>query len=140
MKKLFTLSFVAIVMVATMCITSCSTAKSVNKAFEKNGYVMTTLTPAQQIEVCPVVAKFPSFPVEAVGYLTLGNSCTFIYPVDQATWDSYAAQLQGSGFSNMGIGLVKADKNAGVTYNVSAKSTTIYKHNFMLVTYTSGTF
>ena len=53
MKKLFTLSLVAFMMVATMCVSSCSTAKSVNKAFEKNGYVMTTLTPAQQIEICP---------------------------------------------------------------------------------------
>ena len=61
MKKLFTLSLVAFMMVATMCVSSCSTAKSVNKAFEKNGYVMTALTPAQQIEVCPVVAKFPHF-------------------------------------------------------------------------------
>ena len=48
MKKLFTLSLVAFMMVATMCVSSCSTAKSVNKAFEKNGYVMTALTPAQQ--------------------------------------------------------------------------------------------
>ncbi len=140
MKKLFTLSLVAFMMVATMCVSSCSTAKSVNKAFEKNGYVMTTLTPAQQIEICPVIAKFPSFPAEAMGYLTLGNSNTFIYPVDQATWDGYAAQLQNAGFSNMGIGYVKADKNIGVTYNVSAKATTIYKQNFMLVTFTSSTF
>ncbi|MBE6302931.1 MAG: hypothetical protein E7089_03230 [Bacteroidales bacterium] len=140
MKKIFTLSLVAFMMVATMCVSSCSTAKSVNKAFEKNGYVLTALTPAQQIEVCPVVAKFPSFPVEAMGYLTLGNSCTFIYAIDQATWDSYAAQLQSAGFSNMGIGYVKADKSAGVTYNVSAKATTIYKQDFMLVTFTSAAF
>lgn len=140
MKKLFTLSLVAFMMVATMCLSSCSTAKSVNKAFEKNGYVMTALTPAQQIEVCPVVAKFPALSANAAGYLTLGSSCTFIYAMDQAGWDSYAAQLQNAGFSNLGIGYVKADKSAGVTYNVSAKATTIFKQNFMLVTFTSGAF
>ena len=140
MKKLFTLSLVAFMMVATMCVSSCSTAKSVNKAFAKNGYVLTALTPAQQIEVCPVVAKFPSLSANAMGYLTLGNSCTFIYAIDQATWNGYAAQLQNAGFSNMGIGYVKADKSAGVTYNVSAKATTIYKQSFMLVTFTSSAF
>ena len=140
MRKLLTLSFVAFVMIATMCVSSCSTTKSINKAFEKNGYSMTLLAPAQQMEVCPVLAKFPSFAVEAMGYLTLGNSCTFIYPIDQATWDSYATQLQSAGFSNMGIGFVKADKTAGLTYNVSAKATTIYKQNFMLVTFTSSAF
>ena len=140
MKRLFTLSLVAVMMVATMCVSSCSTAKSVNKAFEKNGYVLTALTPAQQIEVCPVVSKFPALSVNAMGYLTVGNSCTFIYPIDQAAWDGYAAQLQNAGFSNMGIGYVKADKSAGVTYNVSAKATTIFKQNFMLVTFTSSAF
>lgn len=140
MKKLITLSLVAFMMVATMCVTSCSTAKSVNKAFEKNGYSMTTLAPAQQIEVCPVLAKFPTLPIDAMGYLNSGAGCTFIYNIDQATWNEYGAMLQNAGFSNMGIGYVKADKNAGVTYNVSAKATTIFKQNFMLVTFTSAAF
>ena len=140
MKRLFTLSLVAFMMITIVCVSSCSTAKSVNKAFEKNGYVMTALTPAQQMEICPVIAKFPSLPVESMGYLTTGNSCTFVYAIDQATWNGYAAQLQSAGFSNMGIGFVKADKSAGVTYNVSAKATNIYKQDFMLVTFTSAAF
>lgn len=141
MKKLFTLAFVALMFVATACVTSCSTAKSVNKAFEKNGYSMTELTPAQQIEICPVIAKFPAFGFNAAGYLQVNaNSCTFVYSMDQNTWDSYAAQLTNSGFSNMGIGFVKADKAAGLTYNVSAKSTVIFKQNFMLVTFTSSRY
>lgn len=141
MKKLFTLSIVALMFVATACVTSCSTAKSVNKAFEKNGYSMAVLTPAEQVSVCPVMAKFPAFGQEAVGYLPLGaNSVTFIYNIDESTWNSYAAQLTNAGFSNMGIGFVKADKAAGLTYNVSAKPTVIYKQNFMLVTFTSKQF
>ena len=141
MKKLFTLSIVALMFIATVCVSSCSTAKSVNKAFEKNGYSMTALTPAQQMEICPVIAQFPSFGYDAAGYLQVNaNSCTFVYNMDQSTWDSYAAQLTNSGFSNMGIGFVKADKSAGYTYNVSAKPTVIYKQNFMLVTFTSSRF
>ncbi len=141
MKKLFTLSIVALMFVATVCVSSCSTAKSVNKAFEKNGYTMTEISPAQQIDICPVISKFPSFGYNAAGYLQVNsNSCTFVYNMDQSTWDSYAAQLTNNGFSNMGIGFVKADKSAGVTYNVSAKPTVIYKQNFMLVTFTSSSF
>ena len=140
MKKLVTLSMVAFMMIATMCVSSCSTAKSVNTAFEKNGYVITALTPAQQIEVCPVVAKFPALSVNAMGYLTLGSSCTFIYNMDQNGWDSYAAQLQNAGFSNMGIGYVKADKAAGVTYNVSTKTATIFKKDYRLVTFAYAGF
>ena len=141
MKRLFTLSIVALMFVATVCVSSCSTAKSVNKAFEKNGYTMTEISPSQQIDICPVISKFPSFGYNAVGYLQVNaNSCTFVYNMDQSTWDSYAAQLTNSGFSNMGIGFVKADKSAGLTYNVSAKPTVIYKQSFMLVTFTSSKF
>ena len=78
MKKLITLSFMAFMLVAAVCVSSCSTSKSINKAFEKNGYTLTELSPAQQIQACPVMQNFPSFPQSAVGYLQTGNSCTFI--------------------------------------------------------------
>ena len=140
MKKIVTLSLMTIMFVVAMCVTSCSTSKSINKAFEKNGYVLTEMSPAQQIEACPVMAKFPSFGQTATGYLQAANSCTFLYNVEQSVWDAYAQQLVASGFSKVGSGYVKADKSAGLTYNVSAKSTVVYKQNFMIVTFTSGSF
>ena len=140
MKKLLTLSVLAFILVTAVSLSSCSTSKSISKAFEKNGYVMTQLTPSQQIEICPVVAKFPSFAQNALGYLQMGNSCTFIYNVDQSVWESYRQHLINNGYSDMGIGLIKADKTTGLTYNVSAKSTVIYKQNFLLVTFTSSSF
>ena len=54
MKKLFTLSIVALMFIATVCVSSCSTAKSVNKAFEKNGYVLTGE------EINEAMIKYPS--------------------------------------------------------------------------------
>ena len=140
MKKLITLSLMAMMFVATMCVSSCSTSKSITKAFEKNGYVMAEVSPAQQIQVCPVMAKFPSFGQTAAGYLQAGNSCTFIYNIDESTWNAYTQQLVANGFSQIGTGFVKADKSAGLTYNVSAKATEVYKQNFMIVTFTSGNF
>jgi hypothetical protein len=140
MKKLITLSIMAFMFVAAVCVSSCSTSKSITKAFEKNGYTLEELSPAQQMQVCPVLQNFPSFAQSAVGYLQTGNSCTFIYNIDQSVWNSYAAQLTSNGFSNLGTGFVKADKSAKITYNVSAKSTEIYKQQFMLVTFTSGTY
>ena len=86
------------------------------------------------------MAKFPAFGQTATGYLQAGNSCTFIYNVEQSVWEAYAQQLAANGFSKVGTGYVKADKSAGVTYNVSAKSTVVYKQNFMIVTFTSGSF
>lgn len=140
MKKIVTLSLMAIMFVAAMCVSSCSTSKSVNKAFEKNGYVLTEMSPAQQVEACPAMANFPAFGQTATGYLQAGNSCTFIYNVDESVWEGYAQQLLANGFSKVGTGYVKADKSAGLTYNVSAKSTVIYKQNFMIVTFTSAGF
>ena len=140
MKKIVTLSLMAIMFVAAMCVTSCSTSKSINKAFEKNGYVLTEMSPAQQVEACPAMANFPAFGQTATGYLQAANSCTFIYNVDESVWEGYAQQLLANGFSKVGTGYVKADKSAGLTYNVSAKSTVVYKQNFMIVTFTSGSF
>ena len=89
-------------MIATMCVSSCSTAKSVNKAFEKNGYSMTALTPAQQMEICPVIAQFPSFGYDAAGYLQVNaNSCTFVYSYLTKTMRYNMIFLQNSGGSKM---------------------------------------
>lgn len=140
MKKLITLSMTALMFIAVLCTQSCSTTSSISKAFEKNGYVMSSLTPAQQAEICPVINKFPLFSQNAIGYLQSGNSCTFIYSADQSVWESYKQSLLNNGFSDMSIGFIKADKSAGLTYNVSAKPTVIYKQNFLLVTYVATNF
>lgn len=140
MKKLLTFLFMVAVVALILFNSSCSTAKSVNSSFVKNGYTMTMLTPQQQVEVAPVMNAFPSFNQNSLGYVQTGNATTFIYSVDDALWNSYCATLEAAGFSNMGNGFVKADKNAGVTYNISGKFTTIYKQTYLLVTYTYGTF
>lgn len=140
MKRLFAMSTIIMMLAVAFTSASCSTEKSVNSSFAKNGYTMTTLTPQQQIETAPVMNAFPSFNQTAMGFLRTGDATTFVYAVDGTVWNSYCAQLEAAGFSNMGTGYVKADKNSGVTYNVSGKFTTIYKHTFLLVTYTYGTF
>ncbi len=140
MKRLFTLSVVAIMMLSAMVITSCSTAKSVNSSFVKNGYTMEALTVQQQEATAPVMKAFPSFNQTALGFLQTGNATTFVYQVDESIWNSYCASLEAAGFSNLGTGYVKADKSVGVTYNISGKFTTIYKQTFLLVTYTWSNF
>lgn len=140
MKKIIALSAMALMLIVAMVSTSCSTAKSVSSAFEKNGYVMGELTPQQQAQLAPIVSAFPAFNQTAIAYLQTEKSITFVFPVDETAWNTYTLSLVNAGFSNMGIGFVKADKAQGVTYNVSAKPTTIYKQNFMLVTYTYATF
>lgn len=140
MKKLLTFLSVFAVVALILFNSSCSTAKSVNSSFVKNGYTMTMLTPQQQIEVAPVMNAFPSFNHNALGYIKTGDATTFVYSVDEAVWNSYCATLESAGFSNMGNGFVKADKNASLTYNVSGKFTTIYKQTYLLVTYTYGSF
>lgn len=140
MKKLFSISLMLLMYVAVSFTTSCSTAKSVNSSFTKNGYTMTELTPQQQVDIAPVMNAFPAFNQNAMGYLVTGSAVTFVYFVDQTVWDSYSAALENAGFSNMGTGYVKADKNSSMTYNISAKSTTIYKQPCLLVTYTYANF
>lgn len=141
MKKLLSLSVVIIMFVVAFVTTSCSTAKSINKAFEKNGYVMTSLTPQQQAELAPIVSAFPAFNQTAVGYIQAdAKSITFVYQVDEAVWNSYGNVLSNAGFSNMGVGFVKADKAKGITYNISSKSTAVYKQPYLLVTYTYAAF
>lgn len=140
MKRIFNLTATFAMLAIMMLATSCSTTKSVNKSFEKNGYIMSGLTPGQQVEIAPVLNGFPSFGQSAIGYLVTGNATTFVYEADEITWNNYCAKLENAGFSNMGTGFVKADKNAGITYNVSGKFTTVYKRTYLLVTYTHGNF
>ncbi len=140
MKKLLVFSMMIVMFAATISVTSCSTAKSVNSAFAKNGYTMTALTPAQQLQMAPVMSAFPTFNHDALGYLQSANAMTFVYSVDETAWNSYCNTLVNKGFSDMGIGFVKADKNNGVTYNISGKFTTIYKQTYLLVTYTYSGF
>ena len=69
MKKLFTLSVMLLMLVATVSTTSCSTEKSITSAFAKTGYQMGMLTPAQQLGVAPMLSAFPEFSQTALGYL-----------------------------------------------------------------------
>lgn len=140
MKRFFALSVVALMMFAAFVTTSCSTAKSINSSFVKNGYTMTTLTAQQQESLAPVMKAFPAFNQTAMGYLQTGNATTFVYQVDELVWSSYCASLESAGFSNMGTGYVKADKSVGATYNISGKFTTIYKQKLLLVTFTWSNF
>lgn len=119
---------------------SCSTAKSVNSSFVKNGYTMQMLSPQQQVEAAPVMNAFPPFNQNAMGYLRTDNATTFVYAADAAIWDSYCMALQAAGFASTEKGFVKADKNSGLTYKVTSKFTTIYKQTYLLVTYAYGTF
>ncbi len=140
MKKLFVFAVMIVMLATTISTTSCSTAKSVNSAFAKNGYTMGVFTPAQQAQLAPVMSSFPAFSYDAMGYLQTANATTFVYAVDEAAWNTYCNTLVGNGFSNMGIGFVKADKGRNITYNVSGKFTTIYKQTYLLVTYTYSGF
>lgn len=140
MKRIYLFSALLMMSIALFVTTSCSTAKSVNSSFVKNGYTMTELTPQQQMEIAPVMNAFPTLNLNAMGYLVTGNAVTFVYAADNSVWESYASSLEAAGFSNMGTGYVKADKNAGVTYNISSKFTTVYKQTLLLVTYTYSRF
>lgn len=137
------LSFFAMVIaVAVIALSSsCSTAKSVNSSFTKNGYTMTVLSPQQQVEVAPVLNAFPPFSHNAMGYIKTGDATTtFVYAVDATIWDSYCGALQAAGFMGTEKGYVKGDKSTGLAYKVSSKFTTIYKQTYLLVTYSYDTF
>lgn len=139
MKKIFALSTVLLMFVA-VAITSCSSQKSAAKAFAKNGYVMTELSPAQQVALSPLMEAFPVYTQSAVGYLVAENSITFIYDQDDASWNLYGLALRKDSFSSVGTGYVKADKKLGLTYNVSSTATTIYKRPYRLVTFACSEF
>jgi hypothetical protein len=76
----------------------------------------------------------------ALGYMSTENSITFVYEQDDAAWNIYAQSLRKEGFSNVANGYVKADKAAGVTYNVSTKTATIFKKDYRLVTFAYAGF
>ncbi len=140
MKRIFKATVMFAMIVSMLVVASCSTTKSFNKSFEKNGYTMTTLTPQQQSEIAPVMSEIPTFNENAIGYLVTGDAVTFVYAASREAWDNYSASLQSAGYSNMGTGLVKANKSAGITYNISGKFTTVYKQDVLLVTYTYAKF
>lgn len=137
MKKLFTIAAFLFISVAMM-LTSCSTEKSITKAFVKNGYMMGILTPQQQVGQASFLSAFPSLNQDAMGYVTTENSITFIYAADDAAWSSYCSALRRAGFSEMATGYVKADRKNSVTYNISSARTTVYGQNYVLVTYAYG--
>lgn len=137
MKKLFTFT-ASFLLSAVLMFTSCSTEKSITKAFVKNGYTMGVVSPQQQAGVASFLSAFPSFNQSAVGYLTTANSVTFIYEADDAAWNSYGSALRRAGFSEMSTGYVKADRNNAVTYNISSARTTVYGQQYLLVTYAYG--
>ena len=134
MKRIFKATVMFAMIVSMLVVASCSTS------FEKNGYTMTTLTPQQQSEIAPVMSEIPTFNENAIGYLITGDAVTFVYAASREAWDNYSASLQSAGYSNMGTGLVKANKSAGITYNISGKFTTVYKQDVLLVTYTYAKF
>lgn len=139
MKKIFTLTTM-LLMSVVIFTTSCSSEKSAAKAFEKTGYEMVELQPAQQIALSPLMSAFPMYGQSCAGYLVTDNSITFVYDQDDMAWNIYAQSLLKEGFSNVGAGYVKADKGLGVTYNVSSTTTTIYKRSYRLVTFTCAGF
>ncbi len=140
MKKLFTLSVMLLMLVATVSTTSCSTEKSITSAFAKTGYQMGMLTPAQQLGVAPMLSAFPEFSQTALGYLVAGNTVTFVYNYNQTAWDNYCYNLTNTGFSNLGTGFARADRQAGYTFNVSSTVTEIYGQQFQLVTFAAVPF
>lgn len=131
---------VAIILCVILSFTACSTQKSIEAAFAKNGYTMQLLSPAHQKQLAPMLNYFPTLNLDAIGYLELDNSITFIYNADEATLQYYGDALIKSGFQYAGIGYVKGDYNTNMTYNVSGKVTTLYNQPLLIITYTRGNF
>lgn len=140
MKKIFTLSVAFVMMFVALATTSCSSEKSAVKAFKKNGYEMVELEPAQQVAVSPLMSAFPMYGQTSLGYIVTQNSITFVYEQDDMSWNVYTQALRKDGFSGLTNGYVKADKSLGVTYNVSTKTTTIFKRDYRLVTFACAEF
>lgn len=130
-------SFVSALLLCAV-LASCSTQKSIEAAFVKNGYTMEVLAPAEQKQMAPILKYFPTLNLEAIGYLELDNSVTFIYNADEATWKYYGGMLRDSGFQDAGIGYVKSSRSEGVTYNISGNVTDLYGEPILLITYTYG--
>ena len=139
MKKIFTISAILLMSIVVLT-TSCSSEKSAAKAFKKKGYEMSEMQPAQQMALSPLMSAFPMYGQTALGYMSTENSITFVYEQDDAAWNIYGQTLAKERVSHVSTGYVKADKAAGVTYNVSTKTTTIYKNNYRLVTFAYAGF
>lgn len=140
MKTSKLLASVLMMLCMAFAFTSCSTRQSIEAAFAKNGYTIQALTPPQQAQVAPILQFFPTLNLEALGFLELDNSITFVYSADELTWEYYGDALVNSGFKDAGIGYVKSNYNTGMTYNVSGKVTELYGQPVLLITYTCGYF
>ncbi len=133
MKRFYLLSLVAMMFVATL-ITSCSMQSMTFKNLEKKGYIIGQLTPAQQVEMAPLMKAFPAFNLNAEGYLASEYSISYLYVATNETWLDYGTALTNAGFSKIGNGYVKIDRTAGITYNVTGKSA---GEGYMILTFTS---
>ena len=137
MRKIFILSLM-VAMFTAIITTSCSMQNMTFKNLEKKGYVIGTLTPAQQLEIAPLLSAFPVLNLTAEGYLASTYTVTYLYEGTMDDFQSYAALLTAAGFGNVGGTYSKVDRAAGVTYNVSAKSVqATKKKSYLLVTFTS---
>ena len=134
MKKFLLLA----AMVVAIFTTSCSMQNMTFKNLEKKGYVMEQLTPAQQLEMAPLLSAFPTLNMTAVGYLASTYSVTYIYEGDMTDFQSYASMLSSIGFTSLNGTYTKMDRPAGISYNVSAKAVqATKKQSYLLVTFTS---
>lgn len=136
MKRFFLLSLVAMMFVATL-ITSCSMQSMTFKNLEKKGYIVGQLTPAQQLEIAPLMSSFPALNLTAEAYIASTYTITYMYEATSADWATYGKALKEAGFSAAGNGYLKADKNAGVSYSVSAKTAELSSKTYLIVTFTS---
>ena len=62
---------------------------------------MEQLTPAQQLEMAPLLSAFPTLNMTAEGYLASTYTVTYIYNGSMTDFQSYAAILLASGFTNV---------------------------------------
>ncbi len=134
MKRFLLFSLVAMMFVATLT-TSCSMQSMVYKNLAKKGYVVGQLTPAQQVEIAPLMKAFPAFNLTAEAYLSTEYSISYLYAATNAEWLEYGNALVNAGFSKIGAGFVKIDRTAGITYNVTAKSA---GENYIIITFTTS--
>ncbi len=133
MKRFFLFSLVAMMLVATLT-TSCSMQGMVFKNLEKKGYIVGQLTPAQQVAMAPLMQAFPALDLTAEAYLASEYSISYLYSATNATWAEYGAKLLRAGFSQVGKGYVKIDKNAGITYNAASSPA---GEKYIVITFTS---
>ena len=137
MKRFFVLSLMAMMFVATLT-TSCSMQSMTFKNLEKKGYVVGQLSPAQQAQIAPLMAEFPTLNLTAEAYLASDYSISYLYEGNELDWRNYTDLLVSVGFSKVGNGYVKADRKAGISYNVAYKVVELSNKTYILVTFTSA--